>query len=78
MAVGTFGPNYVYAAARQLIDSISAVTCIVLTVCTVAALVRYCINGLSGRNSPVDAKNIQKLCFFKSDNIFMKTLEATT
>ena len=49
-----------------------------MTVCTVSALVRHFINGLSGRNSPIDAKKLWKFFLFKPDNIFMRTLKATT
>ena len=76
--VGPFGSNYVYSAARQFIDIISYITVSVLTVCTVSALVRYCINGLSGRNSPVDIKKYCNLFLFDPDNIVIKTLEVTT
>ena len=78
LAVGPFGPNYFYAATHQLITIISAVTSIVPTVFTIAVLVRYFINVLSGRNSPVDVKKLWNFFLFKPDNIFMKTLEATT
>lgn len=78
LAVGPFGPNHVYAKTRWTIVSISAVTDIVTTVCTVSALVCHYINGLSSRNGPVDVKKLRNLFPFKPDNIFIKALEATT
>ena len=36
------------------------------------------MNGLYGLNSLVDVKKLSKSFLFKPDNIFMKTLEATT
>ena len=63
-AVGTFGPNYVYAAAGQLIYSVSNITAIVPAVCTVFALVCYWINGLSIRNHTVDVNKMSKLFLF--------------
>ena len=40
------GLNYVYAAIRQLISSISAITDIVPAVYTFSALICYRINGI--------------------------------
>ena len=77
-SVGHFGTNYVYAAMRQLISSISAITDTLPDVCTVAALVCYCINGISVCNRPVDVKKLRKFFIFNPDDIFMKTLEAAT
>ena len=45
-------------------------------VCTIAALIRYCINGLSSRNCPVNAGKLRKFFLFKPDNIFMNNIEA--
>ena len=75
-AIFSFGLNYVYAPARQVIASISAFTDIVTTVCYVAALVRYCTNGISVYNIPVEVKKLKKIFLFNPDNIVMKTLEA--
>ena len=77
-AISTFGPNYFYTAARQNISSISAVTYVVLTVCTISALVYYYMNGLFRRNGPMNVKKIQKSFLSKPDIIFIKTLEAIT
>ena len=68
-AVGYFGPNYVYAAAHKLISSTSALNSIVLAVCKVAALVRYCINGLSTLNRLVDIKKLRKLFILKPEKL---------
>ena len=77
-AVGPFGPNYLYAAASQIISRISYVAAISATACIVDSLVRYFINILSVHNCPIDVKKLQKFFFFNTDNIFMNTIKATT
>ena len=78
MAVVPFGPNYIYAADRQLVSGISYVAAIILTACTISALFSYCINGISGCKSTVDVNKLWKLFLFIPDNIFINTIEATT
>ena len=76
--VDVFGPNRVYAVVSNIISRVSDINAIIPSVCTVAALVCYIVNVLSGRNRPVYVKKLRNLFLFKPDNIFMKTLEATT
>ena len=45
---------------------------------TVSSLFLYCINGLFGRNIPVDVKKTHKFFLFNYDNILLKILKATT
>ena len=71
-AFGPFDPNYVYAAMRQLISSISYITYIVPGFCTVPDLLCYWINGIYVRNCPVDVNKPRKLFIFNPENIFMK------
>ena len=78
LAVGPFGTNYVYADTCKLISSVSARTDTIPFLCTVSSLVRYCINGLSICKSPMYVNKIRKFFLFNPENIFMKTLEATT
>ena len=76
--VGPFVTNYIYANTHHLI-SISLYISVILTdTYTTYSLVRYCINGLPGRNQPVDVKKLCKLLLFKTDNIVINTIEATT
>ena len=77
-AVGTFEPNYVYATTHHLISSSSSIATIVPSAYTIDSLVRYFINGLSGRNYLVNVNKIMRLFLFNIDNVVMKTLEATT
>ena len=78
LAVGPFGPRYIYDTTRHLISISLYITTILGSEYTVASLVRYCINSLSRRNRPVDIKKLSKFFLFKPDNTVMKTLEATT
>ena len=77
-AMGRFGTNYVYVAAREIISIISAVTAIVPTVFSVTDFVHYYSHGLSGHNIPVEVKKFTLLFLFKPENIVIKTLETTT
>ena len=77
-SIGPFDPNYVYAAMRQLISSISYITYIVPGFCTVPDLLCYWINGIYVRNCPVDVNKPRKLFIFNPENIFMKNIKATT
>ena len=77
-AVVPFGPNYIYATIHHLIYRSLSISAIIPVAYTTTYLVRYCTNGLSGRNRPVDVKKLRKFSLFKPDNIVMKTLEATT
>ena len=45
---------------------------------TTASFSYYCINVLFGRNLPVDVNKRIMFFLFKTDNVVMKTLEATT
>ena len=56
----------------------SSVAMIVPDAYTIASLVCCCINGISGRNRPVDANKLSRFFLFKYDNIVMNTLEAIT
>ena len=51
--VGPFGPNCVYATTHHIISISLSITTIVPAACTIASLVQYFINGLSGLNRPV-------------------------
>ena len=51
--VGPFGPNCVYATTHHIISISLSITTIVPAAFTIASLVQYCINGLSGLNRPV-------------------------
>ena len=73
-----FGPKYVYATTHNIISSSSSITTIVTYDYKIASLVCYCINGLSGRNHPVNVTKLRRYFLFKPDNAVMKTLEATT
>ena len=64
-AVVTSGPNYIYATTHHLIYISSSITTIIPAAYNIASLVRYCINGLSGSNRPVDVNNIHN---FSSSN----------
>ena len=56
----------------------SSIAKIVPSSYTIASMVRYCINGLSGRNQPVDVNKLRRFFLFKTNNIVMNTLEVTT
>ena len=77
-AVVPFGLNYIYPTTHHLISSSSSIYNIIPAAYTIASLVRYYINGLSGRKRPVDVKKLRKFSLIKLDNIVMDTLEATT
>ena len=66
LLVGPFGPNYIYATTHHLISSSLSIAAIIPAVYTINYLVRYCINGLSGRNHPVDVKKLQKFFPFQT------------
>ena len=72
------GTNYVYATTHQLIYSSYYISSIVPAAYTIASPVCYCMNGLSGRNRPVDIYELKIFFLFKPDNILMNTLEVTT
>ena len=76
-AVGPYGPNYVYATTHQLIYRPLYMSAIVITAYTIASLVHYFINGLSGRKPPVDVKRLERFLLFNTDNVVMKNIEAT-
>ena len=71
-------PKYIYATTHHLILRSLSITAIISTAYTIASIVRYYISGVSRRNLPVDVKKLRKFFLFKTDNIVMKTLEATT
>ena len=75
--VGPFVPNYIYATKHHWIYRYLSIAAIIPAVYTIASLVRYCINGLSGRNRLVDVKKLHKFFLFKPDNIVMNNLEST-
>ena len=77
-AVVPFVLNYIYATTHHFISSSSSITTIIPTVYTITSIIHYWINSLSGRNRPVDIKNIHKFFLFKPENIMMNTLEAMT
>ena len=76
-AASPFVPNYIYATTHPLISSSLSIAAIIPAVYTITSLVRYYINGLSGRNHPVDVNKLHKFSLFKTDNILMNNLEAT-
>ena len=49
LAVGPFGPNYIYATTNYLISSSFSISKITHYTYTIDSFVRYCINGLYGR-----------------------------
>ena len=55
-SVGTFVPNYIYATTHHLISRLSSIYAILPDAYTITLLVRYCINGLYGRNCPANVK----------------------
>ena len=55
----------------------SSISAVVTATKTIASLVRYCINGVSGHNRPVYVNKLRRLFLFKPADIVMKTLEAT-
>ena len=71
-------PNYIYANTHHLIHISLSISSIILSAYNIVSIVRYCNNGLSVHNFPVDVMKLQKFSLFKLDNIVMKTLEATT
>ena len=77
-SVGPFGPNYLYAITHHLISVSLSVAAIIPAAYIIASLFRCFINGLSGRNRPVDVNKRKRIFLFNPDNLLMKTLGATT
>ena len=75
--VSPFGTNYIYVATDQLMFRSSSISAVVTATKTIASLVRYCINGVSGHNRPVYVNKLSRLFLFKPADIVMKILEAT-
>ena len=77
-AVGPFGTNYIYATTNHLIYRPLSISVIIPATYIITSLVRYFINGLSGRNCLVDVNKLRSFFLFNTYNAVMKTLEATT
>ena len=75
-AVGTIEPNYIYDNTNNLISRSSSISKILPAAYTIVFLVRYWINGLSGRNRSIDFKKLRNFFLFKPDNTVMRNLEA--
>ena len=76
--VSPFDPNYVYATTHNLISRSLSIAAILPAAYIIDLLVRYCINGLSSRNRPMDDKKLRRLLTFNQYNVVAKILEDIT
>ena len=67
--VSPFDPNYVYATTHNLISISLSIAAILPAAYIIDLLVRYCINGLSSRNRPMDDKKLRRLLTFNQYNV---------
>ena len=77
-SVGPFVPNYVYATTHDLISNSSSISAVASEAYTIASLVCYSFNVLSGHNLPADVNKLRRFFLLNPDVVMMKTIETTT